>query len=199
MTPRAKSPAMANQAMTNGTLTALCLLFLPLSGCATAEAAHVQMQVTAGSGGVMDDHIGDFQRLDVTFTAVKLHRAGTPGENDAPGAENKDGWTTVQATRTVNLVGLQNGHLEELSNATFAAGRYTQVRLVVEKATGTLRSDGSTVDVKVPDHQLRFVQGFDVEAGKTTSFNADLHLVKQGVLQPEYTLAPRAGTVDGPR
>jgi hypothetical protein len=194
----AESPTMATKAMI-GTTTALCLLSLALPGCIAAEAAHLQVQVTVGKGGVMEDHIGDFQRLDVTVTKAKVHRAGTPGDSDAPGAENADGWTTIDVGKTVDLAGLQNGHLEELLNETLPAGRYTQVRLVVEKATGILRSDGSTVDVRVPDHQLRFVQSFDAEEDKTTTYTLDIHIVKQGVVQPEYSLAPRAGTVVGPR
>lgn len=192
---------MANKAIHATTTMTLLLLSLTFAGCTTVQAAHVQVLVTDAPGSLTDDPsaIGDFQRLDVTFSAFKVHRAGTPGENDAPGSENEAGWQTFNLDDTIDLVALQNGYTDELLNRTLDNGRYTQVRFVVVKAEGILRADGSRVDVQVPDNQLRLNTPFDVQQGQTTTYTLDLHVVKQGVIGNEYKLTPKAGTVDGPR
>ena len=82
-------------------------------------------------------------------------------------------------------------------NESLPEGKYTQIRLVVSRANGTL-DDGSQVDVDVPNNSLKIVKSFDIADGKTTTFTADINVVKTG--QGDYRLSPVVGQsmVSGP-
>lgn len=154
---------------------------MALSGCFGGDSGHLQFAVTDAPGA-----IGDFSALTVTPSKVEAHKA------------DGDKWLSFSTDKTFDLTQLLNGKTEELVNASLDPGRYTQIRLKVEKAEGTLKSDGSKVTVNVPSNELLVVKTFTVEKDKTTSFTMDINVVKSGTT---YQLTPVVGssTVAGPR
>jgi hypothetical protein len=149
----------------------------------------LHVQATDGPGA-----IDGFQSLMVTVSKVKVHLAGEAGESAGPNDETGSGWTSWDLGKTFDLVALQNGYATDLVNKTLTPGHYTQVRFTVVSATGVLKSDGSQVDVTVPDHQLKVVKSFDIGDGLTTTFVFDIHVVHEGLLGTNYHLEPVAGS-----
>lgn len=152
----------------------LLLSIAALSGCFGGNGGNLQFSVTDQPSA-----IGDFSSLLVTPDKVEVHLA------------DKEEWLGFAADKTFDLTKLTGGRTEELVNASLAAGRYTQIRLMVTKAEGTLKSDGSKVNVNVPSNQLLVVKTFEVAEGKTTTFTMDINVVRSG---PTYQLTPVVGT-----
>jgi hypothetical protein len=135
----------------------------------------------------------------VTVLTIKVHQAGKGGEGDAEGNESGAGWRsfTVDSNRqNFDLAKLLDGNTTELMNETLPEGKYTQIRLMASGAEGTLK-DGSKVNVRVPNNSLKIVKSFDIADGKTTTFVADINVVKDGT---GYKLSPVIGksTVSNP-
>jgi hypothetical protein len=134
--------------------------------------------------------IGDFASLTVNVSKVSVHSATDNAEND-----NLDNnWIDfTPSNSSFDLVPLQGENVQTLISTPLAAGMYTQVRLVVTSAYGVLKA-GGTENVTVPSGELRFVQSFQIEENKTTTFVLDLNVVKQG--NENYKLTPVAGKVN---
>ena len=92
---------------------------------------------------------------------VQVHRAG--------GDEN--GWTTVVgAPASFDL--LRVAEVQEfLGSQELEAGVYTQIRLVISKAT--VVAEGQEHDADVPSGRMKITRPFRVEAGKTTAVFLD--------------------------
>lgn len=167
-------------------LVSLLVIGIGFSGCMTEGDGNLEFQVTDQPSA-----IGDFEELLVTPTSVEVHKAGA-GDNDS-----EDGkWLSFETDDTFDLTQLTNGNVTTLFNASLEAGQYTQVRLLVESADGTL-TDGSQVSVDVPNGMLFVVKSFIIEEGKTTTFVLDINVVKSGDQGPgeaSYRLTPVIGS-----
>lgn len=157
--------------------------------------------------------IGDFQRLDVTVTAVGVHRAtaggATPaGTDTVPNATSTvpanrtaasedetgstAGWVVVPvANRTVDLTRLQGENATRVTNATLPAGAYNGVYLDVSNVTGVL-AGGSTIPVRLPGDRLRLTKGFALGANQRASFVFDIAVHAAGG-SGKYVLRPVIG------
>jgi len=128
--------------------------------------------------------IGDFTALVVQVSKVSIHSASDNLENT---------WLDfTPSTTTFDLLKLQGENVQTLISTPLVSGTYTQVRLVVTSAVGTLKT-GTIENVTVPSGELRFVQSFQIAENKTTTFVLDLNVVKQG--NENYKLTPVAGKV----
>ncbi|MDP2743598.1 MAG: DUF4382 domain-containing protein [Dehalococcoidia bacterium] len=108
--------------------------------------------------------------VKVTVASVEIHKAGA-AEND------EGGWLAMKLSGANTFDLLQIKGLEEvLATGDLAPGKYTQIRMEVTKVEVTLKG-GQPQAAQVPSGKLKFVQPFDVAAGKTTvllfDFDAD--------------------------
>lgn len=72
-----------------------------------------------------------YDAVNVTVRAVRVHQSGSAGENDS-------GWSTITLAtpKKINLLDLTNGVLEELGTTSLPAGRYNQIRLMLDPNNG---------------------------------------------------------------
>lgn len=166
----------------------LATLALASSGCLFGEKeGYFQMKASDAPGD-----IDDFSAVLVQVTAVHVHRDGQPGGEDGEGNETGSGWVRHSVTfnkQTVDLLKVIDGDTWEFFNKTLEPGKYTQVRLEVESARGTLKN-GTRISMEVPP-SLKFVKPFEIEKGKTTTFVADMNVHRTGDMA--YKIQPNLG------
>jgi len=119
----------------------------------------------------------------VTVSAVEIHRAVAEQEQEQEGEgeqnqeqeqeqqEQQGGgeWLPliiIEGARSFDLLEIM-GLEEVLAVGEIEAGKYTQIRLMVERVEVTL-GDGEPVEAKVPSGELKFVRPFDVVEEGTT-------------------------------
>lgn len=95
---------------------------------------------------------------------------------------------------TIDLLALRNVS-ELLASGNVSPGNYTQIRIVVENATGVM-VNGTLVNFTVPSGELKSTHPFNVIAGATENltFEMDLHIVDTG---HGWQLTPVIGSVQG--
>jgi 3-deoxy-D-manno-octulosonate 8-phosphate phosphatase KdsC-like HAD superfamily phosphatase len=64
---------------------------------------------------------------------------------------------------------------ELLASADIAAGKYTQIRIVVTSVTATM-TNGTMVNMTVPSGELKTTHPFNVTAGATSSLTLEIDL-----------------------
>jgi len=102
----------------------------------------------------------------VTFTRIQAHEAN--GTNDT-------GWFNVTTeTGTVDLAAVHNV-AQLLGTATLPAAKYTQLRLSVSSAQGTMQN-GTKVDFTVPSEVLKTDDPFNVTVGHLASITLTIDL-----------------------
>lgn len=146
-----------------------------------------------------------FDAVFVTVTKVRVHASANAAETDS-------GWIdiTLAAPRKINLLNLSNGVLEALGSATLAAGKYAQVRLVLDAVNGlgspnTVVPTGSIAEQALDtpssvQNGIKIVGDIDVVAGQRTDivldFDACKSVVTRGTgryaLRPSVKLVPAA-------
>jgi len=109
--------------------------------------------------------------VKVTVASVEIHKAGANQEDEG-------GWmpTKLSSDNTFDLLQIK-GLEEVLATGDLATGTYTQIRMEVTKVTVTFKG-GQPEDAKLPSGKLKFVQPFDVAAGKTTVLLFDFDAAK---------------------
>lgn len=176
------------------------MIALGISGCgdspSSSETGTLSLRLT--------DAPGDFSEVNITFSEIAAHIDGE--------------WVTVEGEpQTVNLLAWNNGRSVEIGRAELAAGRYTQIRLIIADAEVVV--DGATHPMTVPSGAqtgLKFGPAFDVEPNLTfelvIDFDASRSVVATGppgapnryMLQPRIRMEPVAttgaiaGTVSNP-
>jgi len=160
------------------------------TGCAPAGPAPT---------GVVEVHVtdpgpsGDITSISVTVCAVEIHKAG-----------NEEGeWIPLDVTMpTFDLIELKEGGLEKiLASGDVTAGKYTEIRMTIEKVEVTL-GEGETPEATLPSSELKFVRPFDVAEGQTTvltlDFDADKSVTVTGagkaIVRPVVTLKVTTST-----
>jgi hypothetical protein len=146
-----------------------------------------------------------YDAVYVTVREVRVHKSPTAAEGDA-------GWATITLARArrVDLLTLTNGALEELGQAPLEAGRYTQMRLLLEDNTAAtplanaVRPSGQPeVALETPSalHSgLKMNVNIDVSADQIADvvidFDACRSVVRAGasgrhLLKPVLSVTPR--------
>ena len=135
-----------------------------------------------------------FDAVNVTVSKVRVHRSDTATEGES-------GWTdiTLNPAKKVNLLNLTNGVLEALGQTSLEAGRYTQLRLVLDSAANanTVVPTGSTAEKALVTPSglqsgIKLVGQFDVAAGAKSDVVLDFDACKSVVTrgQGSYALKP---------
>jgi hypothetical protein len=112
----------------------------------------------------------------VTVSNVEVHLApGSVNESNVGNESNQDnastGWfTVVEGPVTYDLVAIKDVK-EFLGSKNLTVGKYTQVRLSVDKAVVTI--DGVEQDLSIPSKDIKLISGFDIVAGQTTTITLD--------------------------
>jgi hypothetical protein len=161
-------------------------------------------------GALTDAPSCGFDHVWVTIEKVRVHQSSSASDSDA-------GWSelTLAAPRRVDLLSLTNGILEELGTMPLAAGRYSQVRLVLAAngangaaldANAVQPTGGAITPATTPSAQqsgLKLQAHFDVAAGQLSDlvldFDACKSVVRAGnsgqfILKPVVSVVPRAVT-----
>lgn len=172
----------------------LLLACAALLGC----APHIQNQEVAT--GLLEISLTDappdlnVEKALVTISSVQVHLAG----EEAPDEETKAGWFTVaEAAQTFDLIALRDAEAF-LGSAELEPGKYTQIRLSVDKAVATI--DGAQHSLKVPSGRIKLVHPFTIEAGRTTKLTLDFDAQKSiHAAGKKYMMRPTIKvTVEGP-
>jgi len=131
----------------------------PLHNYSTKEVYVVNLTITDEDGnGVIDWYV----------TTAKIE--------DDDGSEA--GWhTIVDESQTFDLIVLQDVK-EELGLNELTIGKYTQIRLTVEKANITINNDGENEvhDLKIPSKKVKLIKPFWIYEDDTTVLTLDFDL-----------------------
>jgi hypothetical protein len=107
---------------------------------------------------------------NITASAVEIHRASDGEEGE---------WIPLNITMpTFDLIELKEGGLEEiLASGNVSAGKYTQIRMSIEKVEVTI-GEGEPQEATLPSGELKFVRPFEVSEGETTVLTLDFDAEK---------------------
>jgi len=108
----------------------------------------------------------EWRQLNVVFSDIQVHRAD--GGNDS-------GWIHLPLSSTsIDFVALANlSRLLALDRA--PAGKYTQLRLVVNSVDGVM-NDGTPVTFEVPSGELKTTTPFDLPGSGSVQITLDFDL-----------------------
>jgi len=123
--------------------------------------------VTSGTLSVyVRDAPAEWKQLNVVFSDIQVHRAN---------AGNDSGWIHLPlSSPNIDFVAL--GDLPKLLALDRApAGKYTQLRLVVNSVYG-VRNDGTHVTFLIPSGELKTTTPFDVPGSGAVSVTLDFDL-----------------------
>lgn len=138
-----------------------------------------------------------FDAVNVTVTKVRIHKSASASEADA-------GWTdiTLAPARKINLLNLTNGVLDTLGQASLEAGKYSQIRLVLDanangNANTVVPSTGSRTEqpLETPSalqSGIKLVGEFEVAAGGKSDVVIDFDACKSVLTRGngKYALKP---------
>jgi hypothetical protein len=155
--------------------------------------------VTMGTLGVSltDAPACGFDAVNVTVSKVRVHQSSTAGDTDS-------GWSEIvlSPARKINLLNLTNGTLDALGQTSLSAGRYTQLRLVLDANTGnglanSVVPSGGTAEVSLETPSavqsgIKLTNEFDVAAGQRVDLVLDFDACKSVVTRGngKYALKP---------
>ena len=133
-----------------------------LSGCVQSGTGTLVMQITDAPSDL------NIEKAIVTISDVEVHLAG---ENESADATNETGWfTVVKEERTFDLIKIKDVR-ELIGKSDLKAGKYTQVRLNINKALVTI--DGTEYDLTIPSKTVKLVRPFNIVEKQTTTLTLD--------------------------
>lgn len=139
----------------------------------------------SGGGGfrllMQDQPIDDMAEVWVTFGGITLFKEG-----EAPATyETKIDGEPVR----VDLLTLTDGTLEVIYEGDIPNGTYTQIRLILTKATYVAKGDenGTEIDLFVPSGEIKIPVEFEIESGKLTEVTVDFDAEESIHIHPTGT------------
>ncbi|MBC8476991.1 MAG: DUF4382 domain-containing protein [Dehalococcoidia bacterium] len=121
----------------------------------------------------------------LTVSSLEIHLAKAEMEQEQSGSgnqtqeqEQEEGnggeWISINISDNMSTFDLLEveGIEEFFGSSEVAAGKYTQLRLIVDKAEVTT-ADNVTREASVPSKEVKIVRPFDVDAGETTTLLLD--------------------------
>lgn len=177
-----------NRRTTSGFI-ALCSALL-LTACGGGGGGSAPM----GSLGVSltDSPACGFDAVNITVSEVRVHQSSTASSTSA-------GWSsiTLNPPRKINLLDLTNGVLDSLGETPLPAGHYTQLRLVLDRNTGSnvansVLLSGTTVETPLTTPSavqsgIKLINQFDVAPGQRTDLLLDFDACKSVVTKGKGT------------
>lgn len=148
--------------MKNNLLIAVLIIgTVGLSGCVQSQTGTLVMQMT-------DEPNLDIEKALVTISNVEVHLAGA---NEDANATNETGWfTVVKEEKTFDLIKIKD--IKELiGTSDLKAGKYTQVRLNVDKALVSI--NGTEYDLTIPSKKVKLIKPFNIVENQTTTLTLD--------------------------
>ena len=149
-------------------LLSLLIGLFVLSSCSSAGKGTLVLQITDAPSDL------NIQKALITISQVQVHKSGdamgniTTNTTETP---TDAGWITiVSEPQTFDLIAIKDVK-EFLGSNQLEPGKYTQIRLTIEKALVTI--DDKEYDLTVPSSKLRLIQPFTIEAGKNTTLTLD--------------------------
>jgi len=130
---------------------------------------------------ISDEPIDNFSHINVTFSEVKVHKAGN---------DNDSGWIIFDMeTKTIDMLYLHNNNVSEvLGVMNLTAGNYTKLWVIVDSATGVLNETGEEITFDVPSGDLKYQQSFEIKEGNTT-IDVELDLGESVLYVPQGGVA----------
>ena len=156
-------------------VTVFAALAMVLASCATPSPS--TPAGTPPATGNVEGRVTDAPRgqevtsVNVTVASVEIHKAGANQDDES-------GWLPMKLSgaNTFDLLKIK-GLEQVLATGDLAAGAYTQIRMGVTKVEVTFKG-GQPQEATLPSGKLKFVQPFDVAAGKTTVLLFDFDAAK---------------------
>ena len=204
---------------------------LLLAGCAPSEPGGPSAPPSAGepaAKGTLEVRVTDAPRQDevtsvlVTLSKVEVHRAVAEQEQEQQGGgekvkeqeqeqqqvqEGEGEWLTLDIIAEANPFDLLKikGVEEVLAVDEMAAGKYTQIRMTIDRVEVAL-GGGEPEEAKLPSGELKIVHPFDVVEGETTvlllDFDAEKSVTVAGkdniIVKPVVKLAVKEGKAEEP-
>lgn len=138
----------------------------------------------------------NIQKALVTISMVQVHKAGTEG-NETANVTTEAGWITVVAEpQTFDLIAIKDVK-EFLGSKALEPGKYTQIRLSVQKALVTI--DNKEYDLTVPSEKIKLIKPFTIVAGQNTTlvldFDAQQSIGSSG--SGKYNMRPTIKVMEG--
>ncbi|WP_426341440.1 DUF4382 domain-containing protein [Pseudoduganella sp. S-14] len=184
---------------TKVSLLPLALTSLLLAACGGGGGGDAPPAQTMGTLGVSitDAPACGFDAVNVTVNKVRVNTSATASDTDS-------GWTdiTLSPGKKINLLNLTNGTLDALGQTSLAAGRYNQVRLVLDPNTGNATANsvvlsGTTTEISLDTPSaiqsgIKMNADFTVEAGQRYDLVMDFDACKSIVTKGngKYALKP---------
>lgn len=128
--------------------------------------------------------------IELTVSKIEVHKAGaeeteteetettTPTDTTTPTTtaepEDNTGWITldIDGTKTFDLLKIKDLEVDFASKI-LDEGKYTQIRLTVDKALVSLEGTEDPIEATLPSGVLKFVHPFEIKSGETTSILMD--------------------------
>ncbi len=146
----------------NFLIAILVLVTVGLSGCVQSNTGTLVMQITDAPADL------NIEKALVTISNVEVHLAGA---NEDANATNETGWfTVVKEEKTFDLIKIKDVK-ELIGSSDLKAGKYTQIRLNVDKALVTI--DGTEYALTIPSKTVKLVKPFDIVEKQTTKLTLD--------------------------
>jgi hypothetical protein len=185
-----------------GLMTGAALAVATLAACGGGGGSPAPAPAPAPSMGTLGVSLTDapacgFDAVNVTVSKVRIHQ-------DGAAADTASGWSEIvlSPAKKINLLNLTNGVLEALGTTSLPAGKYTQMRLVLDANGGagmanTVVPTGTTTE-KTLDTPSAVQSGiklngqFDVLAGQRTDVVLDFDACKSVLTKGngKYALKP---------
>jgi PKD repeat protein len=123
---------------------------------------------------------------DVTYAIIEA-------EEDENGDGNAGWYTIVNESQTFDLIALQDV-TDVLGEKTLSTGKYTQIRLTIEKAEITVNNSGEIEvhDLKIPSGNIKLTKGFWIVEDETIvlTLDFDIHESVHKTGNDKYMMKP---------
>ncbi|MEE9583432.1 MAG: DUF4382 domain-containing protein [Dehalococcoidales bacterium] len=157
------------------------LASLGLAGCTQvveAKTGTIEVRVTDAPAGYEVTSIMIWVAEEDGVAGVEVHRAADDGDGE---------WIPIEIVNGNNpfdLTLLVDGLQQVLAIGAVDPGRYTQIRMAIDRVEVTLLEDGETTtyEAKLPGGKLKFVRPFDVVEGEVTTILLDFIAEKSVVV-----------------